>query len=292
MSDEKRPNWWTTLGYRIGMWIVLKHKWYYRWSRFHRMADTVQRDYKGHVPLRSTVKEVEDFMDQKEWLKDSTWEFGDAVGQPRYFEEASETKARSPLRGALYVAGAILILGAAVGLAIAVSPWALFLLLPALVLFFMGWRLARAEVAGRDCDEFAVWCLDAGRDGLGYPVGGIPTTLYPVGLAQILYVEVKDDGSEVWGGHNVAVFRYGSPVDGEEDALFHLSNWGFYAGRIASPYDHASATGYKTMEALAYSVSKSWRYLMGWSIIGADLKTRGALPKRDRYRFVGGKKPA
>lgn len=78
-------NWLKKLVYRIGFTLFLDWGLYYTWSRLFRFLR--QRKYKGDVPIRKTLREISDFMDTREWKKDTWREFGDAIGYPRYFEE-------------------------------------------------------------------------------------------------------------------------------------------------------------------------------------------------------------
>jgi hypothetical protein len=285
-SVMTKPRWSTRLGYRVLMWLYLHTGLYYWWSRWYQRCDLAQRKYRSFtVPKRETLDQALDFAGEQQWRKDSVWEFGDAIGSAAYFEYASEHRHAAPLLGGLNVGFAIWFMCLAVVGAAFLSPWTLLLFIPALVALWVGVRGLSREVSGRDCDEFGMWYLAVGREGLkvvtareivdGHERLTEFRVIDPVGLAQVLMVEVHEDGSEEWGGHNVAVFRL--PGEGR---LVHLSNWGYYAGR--------DGNGYESMYDLSLSVAKSYRWLMGWSIVGPDLKTRPKhIPKRDWYRYTG-----
>ena len=101
---------------------------------------------------------------------------------------------------------------------------------------------------GRDCDEFAAYALDAGRNGLEHR----GTLLKPSRLLSCV---------ASGGGHNVAVFR---GLD-EDSALmlWHFSNWGL-RGPLVS------------LDAICADVCKRLDGdIVGWGSCDADLRPSG-----------------
>jgi len=119
------------------------------------------------------------------------------------------------------------------------------------------------RIAGRDCDEFAVWILDAARDefvddnGRSYAPVGLLTVLWRVGW------KAK--------GHNVALLK-SEDDDWETPLYWHCSNW--RNGHLYGPFPSPRV-------AAANVASLAEHPPLAWSLRTADLK------KRIDYRFVG-----
>ena len=105
------------------------------------------------------------------------------------------------------------------------------------------------EAHSGDCDEYAVYALDAGRDGLRDP---LERPLVPVGLLTTSYIRRGKIA-----GHNVALFSLPS------GALVHLSNWGYY---------DQGGSGFPTCEACALDVASRIRALpVAFAVVTAEL---------------------
>lgn len=203
MSPNRvRPCWFVRVVYWIGMTVVFGLGLYYSWSRRYRRLR--QPGWEGHVEKRLTVRAVLDRIRERKWRQDGLSELGDAIGFPRFFDEASDEE-RSSL--------------------------------------------------GQDCDEYGIFSLDAGRDGLELK----GETFRPVGFLSVI-------GCQGWRrfwkqkGHNVAVFqgepRFGGEVQGE---YYHLGNWGFLG-----PFDQVD----DLCEMIARRMDS---HLMGYSLVDGDL---------------------
>jgi len=103
------------------------------------------------------------------------------------------------------------------------------------------------EVGEGDCDEFAVWWLDAGRE-LLYKKFGTGAHWQPVALLTVSWM-----GS----GHNVAVF---TPV-WDYTTFAHASNWGWFDGFDSLDDIARHVAGRMGKEPLCYS------------LVSPDLKT-------------------
>ena len=135
----------------------------------------------------------------------------------------------------------------------------------------IGWplyfeRAPDVDVSGRDCDEYAVWILDAGRNEFMDDAG---ICYAPVGLLTVVW-------REGWKatGHNVAFLRVVDD-DWEYQRFYHSSNW--RNGHLYGPFI--------SEDAAAAHVAKEANFVspLAWNLQTADLK------KGLGYRFVGGK---